>query len=167
VLGHPGAWEVLGVLGQEDVGVDADGSGEHVAVLGVHLDVLHGREVFRCNVDEGVLDVGVHQLFEPVAVGLAESDPLAQVARHLIEDLLAPMNLDRACVGGIEEVVAQGPGEQDVGVSQDEADRQSTKPISLEKSASASAALSRRALRARWKARIASAGMRWCVPTLM
>ncbi len=48
-------------------------------------------------------------------------------------------------VGDVEEVVAQGSREQDVRVGEDDGDRQSTRPIWLENSASASAALSRRA----------------------
>src|SRR5215469_4084303 len=97
---------------------------------------------------------------------MAESQLGAQVARHLRQDLLAPMELDGAFVGGVDDVVAQRPGEQDVGVRQDDRDRQSTKPISLENDASASAASSRRTRRARWNSNIAWAGIRWWVPTL-
>jgi hypothetical protein len=50
-----------------------------VAVFRVHRDVSDGGEVLGLDVDEDVLDVGVHQRFEPVGVDPAESDLFAQV----------------------------------------------------------------------------------------
>lgn len=76
---------------------------------GVHLDGLSSGDVAWVNVDQGVLDEVVHQLFEALRCSLIESEPGAEVPRHLIEDLLAPVDLDGTGVGGVEEVVAQGP----------------------------------------------------------
>lgn len=111
---------------------------------GVHVDGSDDRDISWVDFDEGVLDELVHQLFETLRSGLIKTESCAKVPRHLVQDLLAPMDLDGACVGDIEEVVAQGPREQDVGIRQDDRDRQSTMPIWLENSASAAAAFSRR-----------------------
>jgi hypothetical protein len=51
---HP----VAGVVGEQDVRVGGQCRGEHVAVLGVHVDLVDGVEVLRGDLDEGVLGVG-------------------------------------------------------------------------------------------------------------
>jgi hypothetical protein len=49
---------VAGVVGEQDVRVGGQCRGEHVAVLGVHVDLVDGGEVLRGDLDEGVLGVG-------------------------------------------------------------------------------------------------------------
>src|SRR5690606_1904512 len=116
-----------------------------MAITGVHVDGFDDRDISWIDVDEGVLDEVVHQLFEAHRCGVIKTESCTEVPRHLVQYLLAPVDLDGACVGGIKEVIAESPREQDVGVCQDDRDRQSTSPIWLENSASASAAFLRRA----------------------
>jgi hypothetical protein len=92
------------------------GGCEDVTVLGVHLDGSDGGEITRVNLNERVLAAVVHQLLKPRGAVVAEAQVLAQIAGHLRQDLPAPVDLDGALVGGVDHVVAQRPGEQDVGV---------------------------------------------------
>lgn len=101
----------------------ADSAGsQRMAVLGIHRDVFDDRVVPLARLVEGAGKVLRQPQFEHGGVVFCECEPRSQIARHLIEDRLAPVDLECSRLRGVHEVVAQCPGDQDVRVS--ERDRQ-------------------------------------------
>src|SRR5690606_24456907 len=86
-----------------------------------------------------------------------------EVPCRLVEEGLAPADVERAQLRGVHEVVAQGPGDQDVRIGERDPQAQSTFPYLFARSATTAMWSSSRNSRSFW---IDDAGMRWCFPTM-
>jgi hypothetical protein len=60
LLGHPASREVLGVVGEQDVGICGEGDSKDVTVSNIHLNSFDDVEIVRVDLHERVLDVVVH-----------------------------------------------------------------------------------------------------------
>ena len=89
---------------------------QQINCYNLSLQLVWWRRWSSYSVAEFIRNSNSLKLLKPRGAVVAEAQVLAQVAGHLRQDLPAPVDLDGSLVGSVDQVVAQRPGEQDVGV---------------------------------------------------